>query len=725
MGLVARNTAMLMTGVAMVVVWGAGAAFAQSTTTTTTTNRNTSNVTLLERLVIGAGAEKVALDTPQAVTVLDQEALDATQATTTGGIFDSVPGVSMAGSERALGEAFNIRGIGQTENSGDSARIIVTVDGAPKFNEQYRMGSFFSDPELYKRVEVLRGPASSTLYGSGALGGVINFQTKDASDFIKDGKSGAFRIKGAYDSNGQGTLLSGLWAHSVNETFDILATGNWRRADNYEFANGVIANGSEFDSFSGLIKGTARFGEGDEQIVRLSYQRWQSDADGQPYMQTSTQPVVAPATQDFGLLDRTVTDQTVVLSYENPAANNPWLDLNVSLSFSDTQNSQSNSTSPLRPFIPTTPSARILQDTDYAYTTWQLKADNTFDYVTDDFENYFTFGFQASHQDRVAEVPAGALRLTEHPEGIDTRLGLFAQNELIWNDALTLIAGGRADFVWQEPSDAVRAAGGRDINDVALSPKIAALYDFNDNFGIFGSVAHTERLPTLDELYSVSLAVPGGPRPILGKGMSLGLDKETSNNFEAGFTVSGFDLATLGDSLSLKTTAFYNDIDDLIVSNADGSPTYYSNVQEAEIYGIEIEGAYNSDYFFANLAYTATVGNNLTTNRPLATIPAHRIVATLGGRLPEYGLEAGVKAKLVADSENSVAATTAAPIVPQNGYAAFDVFASWKPDSGAFEGTTAQFSVENIFDTDYRDNISTDRSKGRTFKLTLAKQFDY
>ena len=98
-----------------------------------------------------------------------------------------LPGVNTSGSDRPFGQTFNIRGIGAPENSGDGGRIIVNVDGVQKFYEQYRLGSFFSDPELYKRVEVLRGPASSTLYGSGALGGVINFETKDASDFIAEG----------------------------------------------------------------------------------------------------------------------------------------------------------------------------------------------------------------------------------------------------------------------------------------------------------------------------------------------------------------------------------------------------------------------------------------------------------------------------------------------------------------------------------------------------------
>ena len=116
--------------------------------------------TLLQRLVVGAGQEKVAIDTPQAVSVIEQEDIDAIQPSTIGDVIREIPGVNVTGSDRALGQSFNIRGIGAPENSGDGGRIIVNVDGVQKFYEQYRLGSFFSDPELFKRVEVLRGPAS-------------------------------------------------------------------------------------------------------------------------------------------------------------------------------------------------------------------------------------------------------------------------------------------------------------------------------------------------------------------------------------------------------------------------------------------------------------------------------------------------------------------------------------------------------------------------------------
>jgi len=736
MGLVRSRAATLMCGVALGLIAVQGAA-AQS-------NVNTTNVTLLERLVIGLGTPKVAIDTPQAVTVVDQDDIDAAQASTTGELFDSVPGVSMVGGERQFGEAFNIRGIGTTENSSDGSRIVVTVDGAPKFNEQYRMGSFFSEPELYKQVEVLRGPASSTLYGAGALGGVINFTTKDASDFIADGASGAVRLKETFNSNGLGTATSVILAHRPSENFDILATGTWRRSEDARLAQGTDLTGSAFDTWSGLVKGTVRFGDNNEQVLRASYQHWYSEAFDQAYAQTGTGgqggllsfgPGMPGMTigDMFGIIDRKVTDQTAVLSYENPDSDNPWVDLNATLSYSNTENNQFNHRDSTGAPSPQTGSG-VFVDTVYGYETLQLKADNTVEWIGEDFENYFTFGLQASTQDRTATRPATADPLPAHAEGTENKLGLYAQDEYIYNDQLTIVTGLRGDFHWVEAS----TPGIREIEGSAFSPKVAAHYKFNDYVAIFASLAHTERLPTIDELYAVSASsAPRPPAPPFdpgsagssGKVASLDLRKEQANSVEVGFSLSGYDLLQSGDSASIKTTGFYSDLTDMIASNKTPvfgvtPPPYYSNIASARIYGVEIEGAYNSDTWFANLAYTFTIGEDQTTGEPLDTVPQNKLVATIGARNSEWNLEYGARVTLAAKGDFIYSSDDGAD-GPADAYQTVDLFASWKPDYGAFAGTELQAGIDNLFDADYRENLSADRSRGRTFKLTLAKQFDY
>ncbi|ADZ70691.1 TonB-dependent hemoglobin/transferrin/lactoferrin family receptor [Polymorphum gilvum] len=697
MGLAHRNAAALMSGVALGILALSQAARAEDEETSATRVATTA----LQRIVVGAGVEKVAIDTPQAVTVIDQEEIDSAQATTIADIFRQTPGVTMVGSDRVGGQSFNIRGIGEL-GAPDESKIIVSVDGAVKFFEQYRMGSFFSDPELYKQVEVLRGPASSTLYGAGALGGVINFTTKDASDFLDEGETVAVRLKSMYDSNKDGVLASGIVAVRLSPQTEALLSGNFRRADDYKTGNGTVIAGSAFEALSGLAKVTHRFGEDNEQTVRLSYERWQSDADDTEYSQTGTFA--------FGTIDREITDQTVVFAYENPASGNPLLDFKLNLSFSDTSVHQDNAS--MRRFS-TSP---LFLDSDYAYRTWQAKAQNTFEMSSDTFQNYLTVGSQVSHQQRIGSTTAGYVDF--HPEGTDTKVGFFVQDEFIWNERLTIIPGARVDFVSLAPDASV--PGANSSNDIAFSPKIAAMYKFTDSFSVFGSIAHTERLPTLDEMFSASAATATYPG---GRTFNPNLKKEKSNNFEAGFAISHNDVLQDADSIQLKTTAFYNDLTDLIASGQNQGQArpvpYFVNVHRAHIYGVEVEAAYESRYVFANLAYTSVRGENETTGQDLTSIPSDKVAVTLGGRLPDYGVDFGWRA-LFASSIDTGATTG-----PFAGYAVHDAFVNWKLDEGQFKGLELRASVENIFDKRYRDNLAGDDGKGRTFKLSLAKKFGW
>lgn len=672
-------------------------------------------VTLLQRLVIGAGVEKVAIDTPQAVTVLNQEDLDTRQAATIGEILRDVPGVNVTGSDRLLGESFNIRGIGAPENTGDGGRIIVNVDGVPKFYEQYRLGSFFSDSELYKRVEVLRGPASSTLYGVGALGGVINFETKDASDFIREGMTGALRIKGGFNSNRNGYLGSTVLAQRMGDRAEFLLTGNYRISGEYRSGDDTTVIGSNFRAWSGLAKGT--FNVGDEGKLKVSYQRWDSDLDRQQLSQTSTAAF-------FGVIDRHVVDQTGVISYENPFSDNNLIDLKASLSYSDTQNTQRNGT--MRASC-APGSFAVVCDSDYAYQTWQFKADNTAEWEGDAWKNFLTIGSQTTFQTRVADAYRNngvPFPVAFHPEGEDFKTGIYAQNEFIWDERLTVIPGVRLD--WHRLTPDASIASARETDDTAISPKLAAHYKVNDTVAVFGSVAHTERFPTIDEVFSTSSSASTFPA-------NLNLEKERSNNYEAGFALSGLDLVQVGDSAQLKFTGFYNDVKDLIALNpalrAGANPVPgFINISAAELYGFEVESAYDSDFVFANAAYSYVIGRDKQTNAYLTTIAPHELALTLGGKVPDRDLRFGWRARIVANPQDA-ARRSHTPIGTSTRYAkAFDVhdaFLTWTPKEGDFAGWQADFGIENIFDRNYKEFLSNDLAKGRTFKVSLSKQFDW
>jgi hemoglobin/transferrin/lactoferrin receptor protein len=715
-------------GLSILSVQGAFAQDAEAVEGAATTAKQ-DRITVLDQIVVGAGVEKVAIDTPQSVTVLDQRDIDERQAATVGDVLKGIPGVNTAGSDRVFGQAFNIRGIGGAEAAGEEGRIIVNVDGATKFYEQYRMGSFFSDPELYKRVEVLRGPASSTLYGSGALGGVINFTTKDASDFVQEGKRGALRLKGSFDSNENGWLGSAILAHKFSENLEMLLAGNYRYADPYRTGDGTEILSSGINAWSGLAKVTGKIGE--EGTFRASYQHWDSNAADQDYAQIGG-TVSSGSVTGFGTVDRHVIDKTAVVAYENPVSDNDWIDLKIQGSFSDTSVTQRDATGvPPGAFGPTAfdctaPGGELFCDTDFSYKTWQGKVENTSEWHGENWKNFLTYGWQTSYQIRTAEAVSSLgdpLAFDFHPEGTDFKTGFYIQNEYIWDDRLTIIPGARVDWHNLTPGDSTPLTESSD--DWAFSPKLAAHYKFNDTFAVFGSVAHTERFPTLDEVFSTSYAP------------SYGLKKERSDNFEAGFSVSGYDLLQSGDGLQFKATGFYNNVNDLITScEGTAKPCgtvydeHYMNIGKALIYGAELELAYDSDYVFGKAGYSYVIGKDRETKAYLTSVAPHELSLEVGGKLPEYGVKFGWRARIVASPQDSALRSstvnwTGTSTRYSEAFNVHDIYISWKPEDGAMKGWEAQFGVDNLFNTQYKEFLHNDAAKGRTFKVTLAKQFDY
>ena len=686
----------LLLGTAMIVM--PGVALAQNDADAPETTRMA-----LDRLVISAGVEKVAIDTPQAVSALDQEDIDQLQATTIGDLLEGMPGVNVQGGVGQLGQGFNIRGMGTAIGDSDN-RILLNVDGVTKFYEQYRMGALFTEPELYKRVEVLRGPASSTLYGAGALAGVVNFTTKDASDFLTPGDPLAVRLKAATETNAQAHTLSGIVAVQPTEGVELLGSYNYRRTDDYKNGDGDTVAASATKSDSWLVKGRVAIGGNSKHAIWASYQDWLSDAP-QVYDQVS-------AATGNSLMRRRVHDKTAVLGYVNDFNGSNLFNIEAQAAYSLSKVHQTE-TSFLGP----------LAYSDFTYESWQAKVQNSsrFD-MGGDWTTFLILGGQWSTQERrnprvglSGTVTPGA---GTHPEGDMDRYGLFGQLEIVWSDKLTIMPGVRVDWTKLKPGATVvggtRLTG--EVKDSGVSPKFAALYNVTPWFGLFGSIARTVRMPNVDEIFTRSATRPNNPD----------LRPEKSDNVEAGFTLSFDGLLGEADRFRAKTTLFRNDVKDLIVNVAGPAGTpYFQNVNRSRFKGLEVEAEYGIGGFFARGNASFIDGKDRLTGNYLNTIPANDYRLTLGYADAETGLSGGWTGEF-AERQDQVTTgpfSSAGSGLPTPGYSVHNLFFAFKPQSGPAQGFEFRFAVDNIFDTQYRRHLSALDAEGQSFRFTVANTF--
>jgi len=117
-------------------------------------------------------------ETPASITVVDRLLMDAIGAEDTQSALRAVPGLTMHDSPGSPGVVY--RGF----SSGSLAQLFNGI------NVQYAIAARPVDSWIYDRVEALGGP-SSFLYGSGAVGGTINYITKLAHA----GESGEARLR--------------------------------------------------------------------------------------------------------------------------------------------------------------------------------------------------------------------------------------------------------------------------------------------------------------------------------------------------------------------------------------------------------------------------------------------------------------------------------------------------------------------------------------------------
>ncbi|MBS7455775.1 TonB-dependent receptor domain-containing protein [Coralloluteibacterium stylophorae] len=621
-----------------------------------------SAVVLPQTVVTATATPRALANVPASVTVIDREELERRPVADLADALRGTPGVTLTG------VGFGRRGIRIRGMSSDYTLTLIdgrriTPSAGAVAHSDFDLG--WVPVEAIERIEVVRGPMSS-LYGSEALGGVVNIVTRSSTDAWKGSVllNGGVRDDGRGGENHQaafyagGPLLPGVLGISVYGE-------ERRREDMPSAANSAVSDQEGRDGRSGRVTLSWTPDEAqriDLDVLRGRESRWRGaeQAGARPYtylwgddIQRRQDSLTHRGTWGWG--DTQVRAYRTVLDRQN-------------------RRSQGTVSAP----------QTLREDTFDARATADLGA-----------RHRVSVGGEW-RDERLTDqsVDADGFARMQHR-------AVFAQDEVTLGRAWSLVVGDRLDD--------------HEVFGTHHSPRAYVVATPSADWTIKGGVGRGFKAPTLKQLSPEYSAVAGGGMfTILG---NPDLQPEVGTTFELGTE------HTQGP-WTLQATAFHNDLRDLIQTiciaacGIRGSDTRtYVNVEEAEIRGVELTAGLDlSAQWRFDANYTWLDGRDVSNDRELAERARHSGYAALEWR-PVDAFDARVRGEYVG-SQVQYSGDTAVGLDP---------YLLWSLDLRyrATDALTLRGGVENLTDELREDTAALYPypETGRAYSVGLIYSF--
>ena len=637
----------------------------------------------LGTIKLGESKRAVQTDTAVPLTVIDKTEIDDRQAGTIAELIDSVPGVTLVNGSTPSGSGINVRGFGANGTFGTDQKVAVFVDGASTGPEElYRIGTqLFTDPFLFRSVEVQRGTVGSFEYGSGIVGGVVLLETIDPSDLTGGEPGFKWGQTLGFASNEEGFNTSSTLAWQPTKNLELLGNFSYREQDNQEDGNGDEIGNSAFDLPSFLLKGKYTFGDSGHSIM-ASYSDTETSERDVPYDTFFT------TTDAFGNVDRDIESQNASLVYKYEPTDNDLIDFEAALTYANQEIDQE--------YIPfSSPIGGefgfAVVNADHQYETTKLTIKNGSYIETGPLVHNLRYGVEWLERERQDANSA--------PGGTDERYAVFVVDDITLVDGLTFTPALR-----YETSDieGTLDSGERvSYDNDALMGGASLRYEFDAGLALFASYAYTESLPILDDLEN----------PIFMQ------QPEKSTTYEAGFSYDQIGFLGEGNALAFKLNYYHTELDDI---------TSYRSVDEITQDGFEIEGSFataEGTYIDLNANFVTGDETRLTGETvDWRNLPQDTIRATIGQKVGDVAdFSAEVVAALEADRSSLVSGSVVN--TETDSFTVLNLRATLTPQEGFLEGLQIRFGIENALDADYTPILATRPAPGRNFKVTLSKVF--
>lgn len=511
-------------------------------------------------VITGTRTERVLSSLPLPMTIITSETIAKTGVTRLNEILSEQTGIILIPDESGF-EGIQMQGL-------DAAYTMILIDGVPLVGRSSGVLDLSRvSVGNIERIEIVKG-ASSALYGSEAMGGVINVITKKPK---KDILSGALSYRySTFNTNDINANI--LWK---KKRFSANLFTNFYSSDGYDLdGSTVLKNVEKFCNYTIQPKLYYDFSENMKLIVSNRFYNLMMD--------------------NVAIIDSEI--------YKGDAKENEW---NSQIKLEHKWNSKFYSEYELyatnyknNSFL--NDENNVLYDKSF-YNQWLFRPEARTTFTIND--NKLTTGIGLNYE-------------TLDRTYFDTNVKfnsqyVFVQYDYNPSEKWNILVGFRYDNHSEYASQ--------------LSPKLAVNYKINDGFSLKGSVGYGYKAPDFRQLYfdftnsSIGYTVLGYNvaedrlnqldaedqilKRVEGITFDTPLEAESAVNFNVGTFYKR-------NKLKLDVNAFYNSISDLIDTRVVAQKTNsqnvfsYFNVSEVFTYGIEFNSAYNfTNEFTVSLGY--------------------------------------------------------------------------------------------------------------------------
>jgi hemoglobin/transferrin/lactoferrin receptor protein len=670
--------------------------------------------------------ERILRNVSMPVAIMSSSKIEKIPAITMSDAISQEAGVSLV-RDGIWATSLNIRGLGEN-------RIITLIDGnRVETSTDIAAGLSMIDLNDIDRIEVIKGAASS-LYGTGALGGVVNIITKSADYNDK------FYLN---------ATLSGLWnnvntmhsehlaVNAGDEKWFARVSGSYRDANNTMTPAGELPNSQFLDN---NISAKIGLKPADDHQIKINYQRFTARDVGIP----GGKAFPASASASYPIELRELFSAGYEMNTQKKYLDNLKINYFRQYILRDVL-LQPNANVAITPTGYHTTNGIMLQS-DWKFTNnnliagidvWQrhLRTErerNIRQPILDGEGNISGYNLIT-----VGEIPI--------PQSWYRSAGLFLQDEFSGlNNRLKINVGGRVDLINVKndevydpiyrinngvlnntpPGQRLTFTEGNE-NGISWSSDLGFLFNPSKNTDLTFTVSKAFRSPSLDERFKYI---------DLGASVRLGnpeLKPEHGYFFDLGGRI-------WLDNFQFSANIFLNKMTDLIieipgeaefplVSNPDSlikmNALINTNVDESLLYGLDISTTYN---FYDNLVLYASaamvIAKDILNDSDLPLIPPFNAQTGLRHTFSSwFGVD--ISAKLVNNQEKIAEGETIS-----KGYSKYDLSIYSFPIAVSFANISFFAGIENITNRAYVNHLASNRGfikyePGRNIYVKVKVEF--